>query len=180
MTASFNWAKTYGTSPGTREDIGTSGNIFNFMDLDSNDETAYDENPITASDTPDEGRSYEVWLQGQWATGSGFNQIENLQFWHSTSPLDTGLTLYWEGEQTSYVTPVKTDSSIATTGVPTSDPGSANVSIGGYLTPQGADGDGQLNTPGYSDYIVLQLDVATTASPGDTSLETFTLQYDES
>jgi hypothetical protein len=100
--------------------------------------------------------------------------VDNFQFWMSTnfSPA-TGLTVYWKGNNVgAYATPVNDDSAVAVSTVPTSDPGTANVSIGGSLS-------GELTGAGYSDYIVLQLDVATTAAPGDTSLATFTIQYDE-
>jgi hypothetical protein len=172
MAATFQWSQTYGTSPGTVTDIGSSGNLFNFKDVDDATPSNYSSYPITASDTPNQGRSYEVWLRMHF-TGT-FNKIDNLQFWMSTdfSP-NTGLTVYWKGNNVgSYQTPVKTDSTIATSTVPTSDPGTANVSIGGSLA-------GNLTSAGYSDYIVLQLDVATTAASGDTSLATFTGQYDE-
>jgi hypothetical protein len=167
MAATYQWAKTYGTSPGTREDIGESGNIFNFMDADTNTESDYTTYPITAGNN-----SYEVWLQGHFT--DTFNSIDNIQFWMSTdfSP-NTGLSVKWEGEETTYATPVKTASTVATTAVPTSDPGTANVSISGSLA-------GSLSAAGYSDYIVLQLQTTTGAAAGDTSLATFTLQYDES
>lgn len=172
MAATFQWAQTYGTSPGTATDIGSSGNIANFKDRDDATPSNYNSYPIVASDTVNQGRSYEVWLRGHF-TGT-FNNIDNLQFWKSTdfSP-NTGLTVYWKGNNVgSYTTPVKTDSTIAVSTVPTSDPGTANVSIGGSLS-------GAITSAGYSDYIVLQLDVATTATPGDTSLAVMTLQYDE-
>lgn len=171
MAETYNWAQTYGSAPGTTTDLGESGNLFNFKDADDATAANYSSYPITASDNANEGRSYEVWLRAHF-TGT-FNQIDNIQFWMSTnfSPA-TGLTVYWKGNNVgSYVTPVKTDSTIATNTVPTSDPGTANVSIGGSLS-------GYLSSAGYSDYIVLQLDVATTAASGDTSLATFTLQYD--
>lgn len=170
----FNWAQTYGTSPGTRVDLGASGNLFNFKNADDATPGNYTSNPITASDTANQGRSYEVWLQAH-LTGT-FNRIDNLQFWMSTnfSP-STGLTVYWKGNgQTTYATPVNTDSTVATSTVPTADPGTANVSV----SQNGSGLTGYLNAAGYSDYIVLQLDVATTAASGDTSLATFTLQYD--
>lgn len=172
MAATFNWNQTYGTSPGTATDLGSSGNLFNFKDADDATAANYSSNPITASDTADQGRSYEVWLRAHF-TGT-FNKIDNLQFWMSTdfSPA-TGLTVKWKGNNSgSYVTPVKIDSTIATATVPSSDPGTANVSIGASLS-------GNLTAAGYSDYIVLQLDVASTAASGDTSLATFSLQYDE-
>jgi len=172
MAATFAWAKTFGASPGTAADLGASGNLFNFMDEDSNTAANYSTKPITASDAANQGRSYEVWLRAHLT--ATFNKVDNIQFWMSTnfSPA-TGLTVYWKGNgQTAYVTPVKTDSTVATSSVPVADPGTANVSIAGSLA-------GSLVAAGYSDYIVLQLDVATTAAPGDTSLATFTLQYDE-
>lgn len=173
MAATFNWAKRFGTSPGTDADLGASGNLFNFMDEDSNTAANYSTKPITASDTADQGRSYEVWLRAHFT--DTFNTVDNLQFWMSTnfSPA-TGLTVKWNGDTSgAYVTPVKTDSTIATATVPSSDPGTANVSIGASLS-------GSLVAAGFSDYIVLQLDCGLTAAPGDTSLATFSLQYDES
>ena len=171
MAESYKWAQTYGASPGTTTDLGESGNLFNFKDADDATAANYTDHPITASDTANQGRSYEVWLRAHF-TGT-FNKIDNLQFWMSTnfSPA-TGLTVYWKGNNVgNYATPVKTDSTVATNAVPTSDPGTANVSIGGSLS-------GALTEAGYSDYIVLQLDVATTAASGDTSLAVFSLQYD--
>lgn len=167
MAATFNWAQTYGTSPGTSVDLGESGNLFNFKDIDDATAANYSSNPITAGNN-----SYEVWLRAHF-TGT-FNTVDNLQFWMSTdfSP-NTGLSVKWTGEQVNYVTPVKTTSTVATTAVPTSDPGTANVSIGGSLA-------GQLTAAGYSDYIVLQLQTTTAAAAGDTSLATFSIQYDES
>ena len=111
-----------------------------------------------------------VYLRGKF-TGT-FNVINNLQFWMSTdfSP-NTGLAVKFGGSSVSYATPATTASGDGA--VPTSDPGTANVSIGGALT-------GSLTNTGYSDYIRLQLQTTVSAAPGDTSLATFTLQYDES
>lgn len=172
MAATFNWSITNGTAPGTVTDLAASGNVFNFKDVDNATASNYNSYPIVASDTANQGRSFEVWLRGKFS--GTFNNIDNLQFWRSTdfSP-STGLTIYWKGNNVgAYQTPVKTDSTVATSTIPTADPGTANVSIGGSLS-------GAITAPGYSDYIVLQLDVATTATPGDTSLAVVTLQYDE-
>lgn len=167
MAATYNWAQTYGDSGApTTSDLGESGNLWNYKDADDATAANYSSNPIVAGEN-----SYEVWIRAHF-TGT-FNQVDNLQFWMSTdfSP-NTGLALKWEGEQTSYVTPVKTTSSVATTAIPTADPGTANVSIGGNLA-------GNLTSAGYSDYIVLQLQTTVAAAPGDTSLAVVTLQYDE-
>lgn len=167
MAATYQWAGTYGTSPGTDLDLGTSGNLFNFKTLDSltgaGDYTSY---PITAGNN-----SYEAFLRGRW-TGT-FNSITNLQFWNSAGGPDTGVSLKWKGTVTGYTTPTTAVSTVATADVPTSDPGTANVTIGGDL-------GGELTAAGYSDYVVMQMQTTTGASAGDTSTYTFTLQYDES
>lgn len=171
MAETFQWAQSHGATP-TVVDLGETGNLFNFKDIDDATAGNYSSNPITASDTADQGRSYEVFLRAHF-TGT-FNTIDNLQFWRSTdfSPA-TGLTIYWDGDTVVYATPVKIDSIIATATVPTADPGTANVTIGSSLA-------GSLTGVGYSDYICLQLDVATTAASGDTSLAAYTIQYDVS
>lgn len=165
MAATFNWAQSNGAGE-TATDLGASGNLFNFKSVDDATPGNYTSNPVVAGEN-----SYEVFLRAHF-TGT-FNKIDNLQFWMSTnfSPA-TGLAVKWEGDSVTYATPVATTSSIATTNVPTSDPGTANVSIGGSLA-------GNLSSSGYSDYIVLQLQTTTSAAAGDTSLATFTLQYDE-
>jgi hypothetical protein len=168
MSATYNWAQTYGSSGSeTTSDLGASGNLFNFKDADDATAANYSSNPVVAGTN-----SYEVWLRAHF-TGT-FNEIDNLQFWMSTDfDPNTGLSVKYTADQESYVTPVKTESTIADTAVPTSDPGTANVTIDGELS-------GSLEEAGYSDYIVLQLQTTTSAASGDTSLAVFTCQYDES
>ena len=170
MAATFAWAGTYGATPGTDIDLGVSGNLFNFKSLDSltsaSDYTSY---PVTAGTA-----SYEVWLRGKF-TGT-FNTIDNLQFWKSAGGPDTGITIKWDGEgnaDADYATPVSSNSTLATANIPTSDPGTSNVTIADALT-------GSLVATGYGDYIVLQIQTTTGAAAGDSSTYTFTLQYDES
>lgn len=168
MAASFEWSQTTGASgdPTITDKEADTGNLVNFMSTDSATAADYSTNPITAGEN-----SYEVFIRGKF--GGTFNTIENLQFWRSTdfSP-NTGLSVYWAGNDVSYSTPATT-TSVATATVPTSDPGTANVTIGGSLS-------GSLTEGGYSDYICLQLRTTESAAAGDTSLATFTLEYDES
>lgn len=114
-------------------------------------------------------KSYDVWLLNKF-TGS-FTKVDNVQFWMSTdfSPA-TGLSIKWSC-QTAYHTP-STAATYASAAVPTADPGSQNVSITGNAT-------GSLAASGYTDWIALQLVTTTAAPAGDTSLATFTTQYDE-
>lgn len=121
--------------------------------------------PITAGTY-----SYEKWVRANF-TGS-FTRIENIQFWKSDGAYVTGEQINWTGQATQYNTPTESGSSFATVAVPESDPGTANVSIGGSLS-------GSLTSDGYSDYIVLQASVTTAASAGAVNQKTFTMQYDE-
>ncbi len=166
MPATFNWAQTVGAPAGTRQDLGSSGNLMNFKNIDTIGTSDYSTYPVPAG-----SNSYEVWLQGHF-TGT-FSSIYDLRFWMSTdfSP-NTGLVIKVKSDQQSYGQPTNATSSIATTTIGTSDPGTANVSVAGSLTSS-------LSTSGYTDYIVLQLQSTVVAPAGDTSLATFSLSYIE-
>lgn len=167
MAATFAWTQRYGAPAGTESSLGISGNLFNFKRADDATAANYSSNPITAGT-----RSYEVWLRAKF-TGT-FNKITNIQFWKSTdfSPA-TGLFVRWKPNGTSVYAAPSTGLAKCVSSVPTSDPGTANVTIGTTgLT-------GPLAASGYSNYIVLQLATSSTAAAGDTSLATFTLNYDE-
>ena len=167
MGATFAWAQTHGTAPGTVASLGISGNLFNFKRIDDATAANYSSYPISAGE-----KSYEVWLRAKF-TGT-FNKIDNIQFWKSTdfSPA-TGLSVKWApATPSAYSTPV-TGANKAVSAVPTSDPGTANVRCRGGLTSG-------LVASGYTDYIVLQLNTTSAAAAGDTSLAIFSLNYDES
>jgi hypothetical protein len=167
MPASFQWAQTIGAPSGTTSLLGASGNLVNFKNIDGLGTTNYATNPVPAG-----SNSYELWLRGNW--GGTFNNIYDVRFWMSTdfSP-NTGLTVRAKTNgQTSYQQPTNATSSLATSIVSTSDPGTANVSIGGSLSSS-------LSSSGFSDFIVLQLQTTTNAPAGDTSLATFSMSYVE-
>ena len=167
MAATFAWVQRIGSGSGTESSLGVSGNLFNFMKKDSATASDYSTNPIPAG-----GNSFEVYLRAKF-TGT-FTKVDNIQFWRSTnfSPA-TGLALYWKPKGASaYVAPTSAVSR-AVSAIPTADPGSANIGIGNNIT-------GNLAASGYSNHIVLQLRTTSAATAGDTSLATFTLNYDES
>ncbi len=127
--------------------------------------------PITAGD-----RSYEKWVR-LYFSGT-FNKIENIKIWKSAGDYVTGEGIVTNLTTTgysaaSYTTPTSATSTVATYTMPTSDPGSANLGIGGSLT-------GSLTAAGYSDYWVLQMTTSTSSPPGNVNQKTFTIQYDES
>lgn len=165
MSASFEWAQSNGAL-GTTVDIGSSGNIVNFKNIDDATVGDYAANPITAGNN-----SFEVWLRGHFS--GVFNRIDGIRFWKSVdySP-NTGLSVFWTGTQQIFLQPTNITSSIATSSIPTADPGSTNVTIQGNLS-------GSLVASGYSDFIVLQLRTGTNTPPGDTSLATYTMSYNE-
>lgn len=167
MAANFQWAGWYDDSGDpTTADLGVSGNLFNFKTSnDLSNPADYTSYPITAGNN-----SYEVWLRGHF-TGT-FNQIQNLKFWKSAGNYGTGENIDFTGQVTAFDDPTTADSTYATASVPTSSPGSANVSIGGSLA-------GDLTAAGFSDFMVLQLQTTTAAEAGDTETFTFTLTYDE-
>jgi len=160
MVATFAWSETYGASTTT----GTPTNL-NFGSTSAIDLTP-STYPITAGTN-----SYEKWVRGDWS--GSFTRIDNVQFWKSAGAYVTGEGIDWDGDgNTAYVVSTSATSSVATTVVPTADPGTANVSIGGALT-------GSLTATGYTDYVVMQMQITSTASAGPVNQKTFTLQYDE-
>jgi hypothetical protein len=167
MAAVFQWSQTVGAPPGTTQDLGSAGNLFNWKNIDAMGTSGYAQNPIPAG-----SNSYEIWLRGHF-TGT-FNAIYDIRFWMSTdfSP-NTGLTLRAKTNgQTAYAQPTNATSSIATSVISTSDPGAANVSVGGSLSSS-------LTTSGFTDWIVTQLQTTGAAPAGDTSLCTLSMSYVE-
>jgi hypothetical protein len=166
LAAGFSWSQRNGPT-GVVSDLGASGFLFAFKSIDDATVADYSANPIIASQN-----SFEVWLRAH--IFGTFNMVSGFRFWMSTdfSP-NTGLAVFWAGQQVTYLQPAAGTSSIATSSVPKSDPGTTNVSIGGSLTSC-------MIASGYIDHIVLQLRTAANAAPGDTSLATFSLSYQES
>lgn len=151
----------------TSTDAGTENSISDIM-FRSNDSHLTDKNnPITipASGT---NYSYEKWLRWE-CTAAPDTQCTNFEFWGPDSTPGTGLTIY-AGTTDTGVTPTDSDSSVATTQQDTNYYDSSNtLSISGTLTSVG----------NKTDYLVLQLDVADTASQGDMSTQTMNYAYDE-
>lgn len=160
MTSTFYFAEGNGAAPGT---IGSVGN-FNFGTTDAKGLTPASY-PITAGQN-----SYEKWVVGSWS--GTFTKISNAQFYMSAGSYGTGEVIKWTGSATNYVQPTTSASSLAVGSLPTSDPGTANVSIGSNLT-------GSLVSPGRSDWIVMQYQTTASASPGPVNQKTITIQWDE-
>lgn len=168
MAATFAWSQSNGAGQTISDSIGS----INFGSNDSAN-LVPETYPITAG-----SYSYEVYIRGK-LTGT-YTKVDNVQFWKSAGAYQTGETIFWTGSvaAASYATPVVTASTKAVGSVPTADPGTANVSIGGALAGS-LYSNGAGTTGSYTDYIVMQTKTETSTPAGATNIKTFTLQYDE-
>lgn len=154
----------------TGTDAGTE-NSSTYLNLMSTDAQDTDDNDYQSAriTIPSSGTtySYERWFRVKFT--DTFNLIENCEYWLSGgSASGTGWTIN-AGVSESGVTPVNTESSIATSSIPTTE-GTALDIQNGTMDSSGV----------YTDYGVLQLEVTDSASPGDITTGTLTVQYDES
>jgi|GEM_PF-5857684 len=94
-----------------------------------------------------------------------------------TSALPTGVTLKykadWTGGTSAYATPTRVTSTVATTTIPTSLPGTANVTIDESLATT-------KTVPFLTDYIVMQLQTTTSAAEGAGALSLYVQYLDSS
>lgn len=124
--------------------------------------------------TPGEN-SYEKFQKIHVTAMGGSSKIDNLKVWRVTAlggaavHLTNARTSAYGGAAT-YAQPVKTGSSLATQTMPTSEPATANLGIGGSLT-------GNLTGTGSSDYLVHQIQTNAADTVGATC--TMHYQYDE-
>jgi hypothetical protein len=126
--------------------------------------------PIAAGES-----SYEKWQLIHVTDMGTSTKINNIQVWR-TGSLGAGATHLTNARTSSYggaaafTTPTAAPSTVATGDMPTSSPGSANLGIGGSL-------GGSLTSPGYSDFLVHQIQTSKTALAGN--ITTMNYQYDE-
>lgn len=122
-------------------------------------------------------RSYAKYQRFHVTAMGGSSKIDNLKVWR-TGSLGTGgthahvtnaRTTSYAGAPT-YAQPVASAITGADQTMPTSEPASQNLGIGGSLT-------GDLTGTGYSDYLIHQITTDSSATAGSTS--TMNYQYDE-
>lgn len=116
--------------------------------------------------------TYEKWLKLQ-VEGS-FTSFSDLKMYKSDGSYVTGEVLNYTGQATTWSTPTNSVSTDATTVLPTSEPDSANVSIGGDLS-------GSITASGNTtDFIVLQGSYSVNTSAGPVNEKTITFSWTES
>jgi len=159
MSASFSFSE----SNGVGESIADGITNLNFGSDDSPNlvSTTY---PIVAGNN-----SFEKYFRVKF--GGVFSEISNVKFWKSAGTYKTGESILAIANQT-YTQPVDTTSAKAVAPVPTE--------VGSALAVQSTEGTPSLFTvPGYSKYLVAQLQTTVSAPAGLVNTKTFTLQYDE-
>lgn len=189
MTAVFDVILDIGGSDGSP---GTSPTVTNlrFRTDDANTQDSTNPIPIVAATTK---RSYwrQIYLE---ATTAPTTKVDNVKWYTDGSAFGTGVTLK-AGDQV----PTKTSVSDAGYEVATGTPGDtgdemvaahagltsssdahATYTSGSALTVTIGEASAQIDAIGETThYVVLQLEVIDTASPGTLSADTFTFQYDE-
>ena len=158
MAATFEWSESNGATPDVTDDIAN----LNFGDIDDAEIVVADY-PIVAGNN-----SYEKNIRGKFS--GTFTEISNMKFWKSAGALVTGEAIKAD-LVTSYVQPVKTASTRATTDVPTTE--------GTAIAVLAADGEATIDAAGYTRYICLQLQTTSETPAGAVNQKTFTFQYDE-
>ncbi len=119
--------------------------------------------------------TYEKWQRFHVTNMGGSSAIQALTVWRtgalggSATHVTNARTSGYAGAAT-YATPTASTSTVATQAMPTSNPGAANLGIGGSLS-------GQITVAGYSDYLVHQ--IATNASDVAGSTSTLNFAYTE-
>jgi len=167
MPATLTVRVQFGSSPGT-ESAAQTGIDFISADNATNTLGNRQANPITI---PAAGNafSYEKWCKLKVDVAPA-NAVTNFKFWSAqggAGGAGTGLTIEGEGAVTTYVTPVATERSGATA-LPTTQGAAGTWDSASYS-----------NLNDVTEYLVLQLTVASTASPGNMSQATIDYSYDE-
>lgn len=159
MAASVSFSETNGAGAVVTDSISN-------INFGSNDSA----NIVTASYPIIVGNnSYEKYIRAKF--GGTFTEISNVKFYKSAGAYVTGEGIDAIANQT-YTQPVSTTSVVATDAIPTV--------VGSALSIQSTEGDtSKFTTPGYSKYIVMQLQTTGSTPAGAGNTKTLTLVYDE-
>jgi hypothetical protein len=176
MAAVVQIAETNGPTGSSVETINPSNVNFGSVDAAELNPSA---NPITAMV---DGHSFEKWLRLYVSDMAGSSAVDNLRVWISSlgGGWKTGEGMSTNARTSGYSGasypaggPVETNSATATQAMPESKPSGPNFGVGGALTGQ------IIAAPGYSDWLVLQLDVSDLTPAGAVNQKTITWQWDE-
>jgi hypothetical protein len=164
------FVQTYGTAPGTTVDCNRNPNYLSKDGYDSD----YASFPIAKPEEGETNYSYEYKVQAECEVAPD-NEITDPRMWGPDVPPATDVHVY-VGTESSYTTPVNTQSSIATTRQDTNCYGSSN-----YMSVGVIPGDNKIDAVGEkTHFIVHQLRVMSDAPIGNIAAQYYWLEYDES
>lgn len=171
MVAVFSWQQRYGAANGYTEVSANNLNLVNTYTTPNADSATY---PITAGEN-----SYELWVRphfkGTW------NTIDGIKFGLVGGALLSGEAVYcgWiQPTGQSYQTPVKINSTIAVSSIP-SGGASCYIGISGSITTQMISTSLDNTSGQWGDWIVLQLRTSSNIPAGATNTKTFSISYTE-
>lgn len=168
MTASLSVRVQTGTSPGSRSQAQTGVDLIS-ADNSTNTLANRQTNPITIPSGANSAFSYEKFCLLYVDTAPA-NFVQNFKAWSAqggAGGAGTGVTLEAEGAVTSYTTPVSTERAGAAAITTTS---------GAAITWDSA---AYSSVAQVTKFLVLQLTVLSTASPGNIAQVTLSFSYDE-
>lgn len=171
MSATTNWYEQNGAATGTPAH-GTESSISS-CDWKSVDDTSTSRAsaPVLAGEN-----SFSKYIYLKF-TGT-FNQISAVKFAHTAGALGTGISL--KGKVTStYTTPAVSALGNATDMTTPTSVGSGASVLLGTSGPNDANPSASQTTQCYTQYLVTQVQTATTAAAGDSGTATLTVQYNE-
>lgn len=159
MAATFQWSE----SNGAGETVTDGVSNYNFGTTDAAELTPASY-PIVAG-----ANAYEKYIRAKFS--GTFTEISNMKFWKSAGAYKTGEAIKAAANQT-YSAPTNSTSVIATSDIPTTE--------GTALSIQSTEGDtSKITVPGYTKYMVMQMQTTGSTPAGAVNTKTFTFQYDE-
>ena len=165
MAATIVVVKTYGAGPTGTQAADTT---FGLKSVDDH-ATAPADAPVSIPDTGT-NYSYECWMRFK-CTVAPSNKCENFKIWSSGFSAGTGLAITVNSDAvTTYATPVVTISEKGTRVDFATKGSGAKISVAGLL-----DAENEV-----TDFSVFQLEVGSTATPGDIADQSAYYSYDES
>ena len=161
MAATLTFRVYTGSSAGT-ESASVTGVDFISADNATNSLANRQANPITVNTN-----SYEKWVKMK-VDAIPANSVGNFKAWGDGTVM-TSTTLMWTGNYTTGTTPTTATSTVANTTF-------TNFTAGNKLTWDAAT---YAATNATTKYLVMQLQVAASAGPGNWTQETISVSYDE-
>ena len=167
MAATFSFNQRNGAAAGVSTDLGASGTLWAYKNIDTSGTVDYVTNPITRTNN-----SYEVYVSGHFS--GTYNAVTNIKFYGvSQTPGSAGISMY-AGSWASggYAAATQITSTRATALIPTASAAGVDISNNAALVT---------NANAFSNFAVIQMRTDANAPVGDVAAAQLaaTISYDE-